>query len=63
VRATRLPDAQALAADAERASRGSEVRARLGRFFADAGLLVDPDFGPALRRLIEPRVDRPEGRG
>ncbi len=63
VRATPLPEAQALASDAERASRASEVRARLERFFGDIGLLADPDFGPALRRLIERRVDRPEGRG
>jgi phosphotransferase system enzyme I (PtsP) len=59
VRAFSLPDVLALARDAERCARGAEVRRCIAQSFADRGLLQDPDFGPALRRLIEPRVDRP----
>jgi phosphoenolpyruvate-protein kinase (PTS system EI component) len=58
VRAFSRADVEALAHDAERCARGGEVRRRIAQSFAEQGLLEEPEFGPALRRLIEPRVDR-----
>jgi phosphoenolpyruvate-protein phosphotransferase len=58
VRAFSRDDVEALARDAERCARGVEVRRRIAQSFAEQGLLEEPEFGPALRRLIEPRVDR-----
>ena len=49
-------DCEELAAEVIGCGRGSEVRECIARAFAEAGLLDDPDFGPGLQRLLEPRV-------
>ena len=58
VRAIESEKARDLARTAERCARADEVREQLTAFFDDAGLLGDPDFGPVVRRLLQPRGGR-----
>jgi phosphotransferase system enzyme I (PtsP) len=55
VRSISAAHCEELAAAVLRCARGSEVREAISRTFAASGLLEDPDFGPGLRRLLEPR--------
>jgi phosphoenolpyruvate-protein phosphotransferase len=49
------------AAEVLRCARASEVRERLARTYERLGLLDDADVGSAMKQLLAPRVDSPNG--
>src|SRR5262249_57047474 len=49
------------AAQVLRCARASEVRERLAETYGRLGLLDDADVGGAMKLLLEPRVDSPNG--